>query len=216
MSFDPIFGLEGRFALIAGALCRAVAACLGRLDGTMIILICQRVRRTENRLRALAERVRLGVYRGGCAGLPAGLPQVTRDARVARGKARVRPVAGVWGHLPRRFGWLIRLAPFEIGGYASQLACVLAEPEMVTLLRDVPQARRIVRPTAGMLGLVMPGEPVGCSDPGDGAVRPARVRAARVRATRAPVARTKLDFGRIPLPRGVLSAARRQGYGKLS
>lgn len=192
-----IFGLDGRFAMITGALCRAVAACLGRLEGPMIVLVWQRVRRVEMLMLALAERVRSGRYRGGRT-----RPSVARDAEVAPGDATTR-LGSAWGRLPRRFGWLVRLAPFEVGGYASQLACVLAEPEMLALMRDVPQARRIMRPLLRMLGLRdVAGEPVSAS------VAPVAVRQ-RVRA-----ARVAVDFGRIPLPRGVLAAARRQGFGK--
>jgi hypothetical protein len=100
---------------------------------------------------------------------------------------------------------LIRLMPYEAAAYGSQLSYVLAEPEMVALLRDVPQARRIVRPLLVMLGLL------GATEPGVVAVGEAPVRSGK----RVRKKRVALDFGRIPLPRGVLVAARRQGYGHI-
>lgn len=199
MDFPSIFGLDGRFAWITAALGRAVAACLGRLDAAMIVLVWRRVRRAETLLLALAERVRSGRYRGGSS-----RPSVAGGADSARVDASERLGCGNGGRLPRRFGWLIRLVPFEVGGYASQLSCVLAEPEMVALLRDVPQARRIVRPLLRMLGIVGLGDETVAVSAVVGVVRK------RVR-----VARAAVDFGRIPLPRGVLAAARRQGFGKV-
>ena len=76
---------------------------------------------------------------------------------------------------------------------------------MVELLKAAPQAARILRPVCRMLAietsLLRPGvvepEPV------------MRVRKPRMRKPRVPI-----DWGRIPLPRGVLSAARRAGFGK--
>jgi hypothetical protein len=107
---------------------------------------------------------------------------------------------------PGRFGWLVRLAGWQAAGYGSQLRHLLQTPEMVALLTAAPQAGRILQPICRMLAiesaLLRPGVP------------------ATVAVSREPVAkkiRTKpapLDWGRIPLPKGVLSAARRQGYGK--
>jgi hypothetical protein len=79
---------------------------------------------------------------------------------------------------------------------------------MVALLTACPQAVRILRPICRMMAIetsvLRPGVAV--------VVAPARLQAgavARVRRKPAP-----LDFGRIPLPRGVMAAARRQGYGR--
>jgi hypothetical protein len=116
----------------------------------------------------------------------------------------------VW---PFGFGWLVRLAGWRAAGYGSQLRAVLETPEMVALLVACPQAGRVLLPVCRMLAvetsLLRPGVA--------GAVASVAVVVAeeevrkRVRKPRAPV-----DWGRIPLPRGVLSAARRQGYGKIS
>jgi len=110
--------------------------------------------------------------------------------------------ARIW---PGRFGWLVRAASGQAAGYGAQLRHILEQPEMVELLKATPQAARILRPVCRMLaietdvlrpGMVKP-EPV------------VRVIKPRIRKPRNPI-----DFGRIPLPRGVLSAARRAGFGR--
>ena len=110
--------------------------------------------------------------------------------------------ARIW---PGRFAWLIRAAGYQAAGYGCQLRHLLEQPEMVELLKASPQVARILRPVCRMLAietaLLRPGVPV--PEP------KVRVRKPRVRTPRTPI-----DFGRIPLPRGVLSAARRQGFGK--
>ena len=106
---------------------------------------------------------------------------------------------------PSRFGWLVRAASYQAAGYGAQLRVVLEQPEMVELLKASPQAARILRPVCRMLAveasLLRPGEVI--PEPAPRVVKP------RIRKARVPI-----DFGRIPLPRGVLSAARRQGFGK--
>jgi hypothetical protein len=108
--------------------------------------------------------------------------------------------------LPVRFGWLVRAAAWRAAVYGGQLRIVLQTPEMVALLTAAPQAARILRPLCRMLlvetSLLRPGMPE--------VVRPARVLKARVRRPRA-----KVDWGRIPLPRGMMAAAKRQGFGKV-
>jgi len=108
--------------------------------------------------------------------------------------------ARIW---PGRFGWLVRAASYQAAGYGAQVREVLGQPEMVELLKASPQAVRILRPVCRMLaietallrpGMVVP-EPV------------VRVAKPRLRKPRTPI-----DFGRIPLPRGVLTAARRRRF----
>jgi hypothetical protein len=45
--------------------------------------------------------------------------------------------------------------PYEAAAYSSQLSALFAEPEMAALLRDVPQAQRIVAPLCRMLGVAI-------------------------------------------------------------
>ncbi len=125
-------------------------------------------------------------------------------AEAAEARPRAKPVAV----LPRQFGWLVRLAAWRAAVYGSQLRTVLHTPEMVELLRASPQAVRILRPLCRMLAVdpryLQPGVVVGFVPP------VAKVVKKRVRKPRPPV-----QIGRIPLPRGVLSWARRQGFGKV-
>ena len=190
-----------RFALTASALCRAVAASLNRglMTVAMIVLVWTRVRRTELQFLALVERVRSGRFRGGWV----------REGVASCGEPRW-PVALKRDRLPLRFGWLMEMMPYEAAGYGSQLRTVLAEPDMAALVRDVPQARRILGPVCRMLGVELPRRrPVA---PAADSV----VLAPVVAVGRARVARTReaVDLGRVALPRGVLAAARRQGFGK--
>jgi len=105
-----------------------------------------------------------------------------------------------WGVLPRKFGWLILAGKHQAAGYGSQLQAVLNEPEMVALLAASAQARRVLRPLCRALAVELPWT-----------VTPPRP--PRPRTPRKP--RPKPEPFTIPLPRGVLSAARRQGFGKL-
>ena len=107
---------------------------------------------------------------------------------------------------PRGSMWLVRLAGHEAAGMGSQLRHLLRHPDMVALLLAAPQAARLLRPMCRMLGvetsLLDPRLPLPVFVP---AVM--RVVKPRVRAKRVPI-----DWGRIPLPRGVLTAARRAGF----
>jgi len=146
------------------------------------------------------------------------LRQVSARASAA-GRTAADAVAGVVPRqvLPRRFGWLVRLASYHAAGYGSQLQTVLGQPEMVELLLAAPQAARILRPLCRMLAvetsLLRPrraGEAAALAplvNAGEEVASPVRP---RVR-----VARKAIDWGRIPLPRGVLSAARRQGVHRV-
>jgi hypothetical protein len=79
---------------------------------------------------------------------------------------------------------------------------------MVALLVATPQAGRILRPVCRMLGIetaLLRPRAVGVAE-----VAPVAEIAVVVKQVRKP--RVAIDFRRIPLPRGVLSAARRQGF----
>jgi len=162
----------------------------GMLSQVLALLLYRRLGEICGKIERLAVRFQAGrLWRRE--------PQ-TRGVVRATGKTGVR----IW---PGRFAWLVRAAGYQAAGYGCQLRHVLEQPEMIELLKASPQAARILRPVCRMLaietavlrpGVVVP-EPV------------VRVRKPRVRKPRVPI-----DFGRIPLPRGVLSAARRQGFGR--
>ena len=139
------------------------------------------------------------------------VPRVVVRATVSKvvGEAVVAASKRIW---PGRFGWLIWLGGWQAAGRGSQLRATLEKPEMVALLMAAPQAARLLRPLCRMLAVetsVLRPRPAGFV----AEVTPPKVVAEvkmRVRRPRVPV-----DWGRIPLPRGVLSAARRQGFGKV-
>ena len=103
--------------------------------------------------------------------------QVAVSVRVAT--PRVTPVRARAVRLPSGRGWLVRALGYEAAGYGSQLAALLAEPELQALLLAAPAAGRILRPLCRMLGV----EPVGALAPvaADAPVRVRRVRPKRMR-----------------------------------
>jgi hypothetical protein len=132
--------------------------------------------------------------------------------------ARVKGAAGVGGEQvwPCRFGWLVRMAAYRAAVFGEQLRTVLGQEEMVALLAAAPQAARILRPVCRMLAVetshLRPRPVAGLVEetaPSEASVVDVAVR------KRARTPRAAVDFGRIPLPRGVLAAARRQGFGKV-
>jgi hypothetical protein len=132
------------------------------------------------------------------------------EGRVAREACVVGQAAGnggvrIW---PGGFVWLVKMAGWQSAGYGSQLRAVLETPEMVALLAAAPQAGRVLRPICRALGIetsvLRPGVVV---EPRVEVVRE-RVRQARAKGRVTPP-------WRVPLPRGVLSAARRAGCGKI-
>ena len=70
---------------------------------------------------------------------------MARPGRGAADKARAAT-------LPRGRGWLVGELGAEAAGYGSQLAHVLAGPQMQALLAAVPGAGRVLRPVCRMLG----------------------------------------------------------------
>ena len=109
-----------------------------------------------------------------------------------------KPVA----RLPRRFGWLVLAGGHQAACAGSQLQAVLNTQEMTELLACSVQARRILRPLCRALAVELPW--VSGAAATDSCATPRRKRTPRA------VAEPFL----IPLPRGVLRAARRAGFGK--
>ena len=161
------------------------------LSDVLALLLYRRLGEILGKIERLATRFQAGRLWQRKPGAPAG----------ARNAAKTG--ARIW---PGRFGWLVRAAAYQAAGYGCQLRHVLEQPEMIELLKASPQAARILRPVCWMLAIetsllrpwVVVPEPVVWE------------RKPRVRKKRVPI-----DWGRIPLPRGVLTAARRQGFGKV-
>jgi hypothetical protein len=124
--------------------------------------------------------------------------------RIGGARAAASAVARIW---PGRFCWLIEMAGWQSAAYGTQLRAVLETPEMVALLTASPSAWRVLRPVCRMLGIE-----TSVLRPGLVVVPPVRVVVERVRKARVTVA---VENWVVPLPRGVISAARRAGFGKI-
>jgi len=162
----------------------------GMLSHLVMMLLYRRLGEICGKIERLAARFQAGR-----------LWRRTSGARVGVRRA-AKTGARIW---PGQFAWLVRKAGHQAAGYGCQLQHVLEQPEMVELLKASPQAARILRPVCRMLAidtaLLRPGVVVPESK--------TKVPRVRVHKKRVPI-----DWGRIPLPRGVLTAARRQGFGK--
>jgi hypothetical protein len=149
-----------------------------------------------NRVNAIAGRIERMLIRFRAGKLRRRIAPVTKAG--ARGK-----VAGRGPALPKRFGWLVRIGGWQAAGFGAQLQTVLATPDMRELLAAAPQAGRLLRPLCRALAVEWP---KGFAAPGPA---PEQIRERPIRKRRP---RPKPEPYRIPLPRGVLSWARREGY----
>jgi hypothetical protein len=169
----------------------------GFLSGVLALLLFRRLGEICSKMERLAQRFQAG--RLWC--------RIPRAGVVPRGVSGCGLRAGLARIWPSRFGWLLKAAAHHAAVYNGQLRVILETPEMVALLIAAPQAARILRPLCRMLAvedaLLRPGVVIAVP------VAVAAVRK-RVRRPRVPV-----DWGRIPWPRGALSWARREGFGKL-
>ncbi len=157
------------------------------LEAQFGILLYGRIGNITGRIERMLIRFRAGrLWRG--------KQRTAVQRRCAQRRVRAKPA------LPRRFGWLVRACGYRAAGYGSQLQTLLNTPDMAELLAAAPQAGRILRPLCRALAFEWP-----VPEP-----KPAKIRTIRPRKPR-----PKPEPFRIPLPRGVISAARRQGYGKL-
>ena len=169
----------------------------------LVLLLFRRLGSIMRRMERLVARFEAGLLRPARV---AAVVVVDPDPRLeGMGRAPAPPpkTCRLW---PAKFGWLVDRAGWRAAGYGSQLRHLLGRPEMVALLTASPQAGRILGPLCHMLAvdtsLLRPGVEVVARAP-----RKAAVIRKRVRKPRPPI-----DWGRIPLPRGVLSAARRAGF----
>jgi len=160
----------------------------GLLSHAVMMLLYRRIGEICGKIERLAVRVQAGLLRRREPGVKAGVRSVAKTG------------ARIW---PGRFAWLVRVAGYQAAGYGCQLRHILEQPEMVELLKASPQAARILRPVCRMLAIensvLRPGEV-----PPEPKVREVKP---RLRKPRPPV-----DWGRIPLPRGVLTAVRRRRF----
>jgi hypothetical protein len=166
---------------------RGLLAVLGmwKLEPTRAMVLYNRINAIGGRIERMLIRFRAGR-----------LWRRTGSATRANRSGAVRKANCT---LPRRFGWLVRVGGWQAAGVGSQLQTVLNTPEMSELLAASPQAVRILRPLCRALAIDVPFDPA--------AQREAKPRTPRVRKPR-----PKPEPYKIPLPRGVISWARREGY----
>ena len=94
--------------------------------------------------------------------------------------------------MPRKFGWLLAAGKHHAAYFTHQLHDLLSTPDMVALLEAVPQAKRMLRPLCRALAIELPWT----------------VTPPRPPKPRKP--RPKPEAFKIPLPRGVITWARRE------
>ena len=171
---------------------RGLLAGLGawRLEPTLSVVAYGRISGIFGRIERMLVRFRAG--------------RLWRVVQKDGVRSRCCRVAGRGPALPRRFGWLVIAGKHQAMGFGLQVQTVLNTPDMVELLAASPQARRILQPLCRALAVEVPGvsEPPRTRDDGE-----------RPKPPRKP--RPKPEPFKIPLPRGVLSWARREGFGKL-
>ena len=179
----------------------------GLLSQALMVLLHRRLSEICAKMERTAARFAAGrLWRRGPR-LAAGDDAAGRPIQTLASRAGA---ALIW---PRRFGWLVRLGSWQAAGYGSQLRFVLEQPEMVALLAASPQAQRTLLPLCRMLAIE-----TSLLRPARGRPGPREVVAATAAKETVVVrkrVREPVDRGRIPLPLGLLSAARRQGFGTL-
>jgi hypothetical protein len=162
MDSPATLSVVDRFALIIGGLRAAVAARIGyyAITGEMILYICNRLNKINQRFQALAALI--------LAGKPP--PERVRKSRSAGETAPVPPpphpeaAAGreffpIWRLVPtHRFAWLCMVAPNWAGPHyaavwGAALRDLLADPRMAALLAATPRMERLLRPLCWGLGI---------------------------------------------------------------
>ena len=153
------------------------------LEGQLTILLYNRTGQLFARFERMLVRFRAGKLRVG-----------PRREGVVRHSCAT---AGGGPALPRKFGWIVGPGGYRAMGYRSQLVHLLTtEPEMIAMLDTYPQARRVLRPLLRALGVdEIPWVPTPPRPP-------------KPRKPRKP--RPKPEPYKIPLPRGVITWARRE------
>jgi hypothetical protein len=113
-----------------------------------------RMRRLEERFLRLRARLAAGTLRPPRAQRE-DPPPTPADAAEGRTQVRVRDRRPWLPFLPRTFGWFARTIP-GAGPAAQEFERLLADPETPALISVAPQAGRILRPLAHMLGVRRP------------------------------------------------------------
>ena len=129
------------FVATLETLYRAVAARYRSAGWTipMIHLICNRIRRAEQRVLKLLLLFQAGLLPAETAAVPRTRSGTTGEPGTPRVKT------------PRYFGWLLVLVPCDAANLACQLRLELADPQMQALLAASAKARRAMKTLGHML-----------------------------------------------------------------
>ncbi len=106
----------------------------------IVLLVCARLTRLIARLDRLSQKHQAGTLRAP-APRPASAPR--------------EPVAKPGLRLPARRGWLVQMVP-AAGAAGGAVHALLQDPEARALVEAAPQAGRLFRPLARMLGVELP------------------------------------------------------------
>ena len=171
---------------------RGLLAALGTfgLEPMLALLLYRRIGGIAGRIERMLTRLRAGR-----------LWRVMQREPVQRQSSRSKPRFV----LPRRFGWLVRAGGHRAASFGSQIQEVLNTTEIVELLAASPQAGRLLRPLCRALAVELP---TIAATPRQPAPLHGKANLRRRPSRAAP------EVFRIPLPRGLLAAARREGFGK--
>ena len=180
---QPTHVLASGLAAILASLLLYVAASFRPL-GTFTLPVWTRISRAAQRLARLLARAAEGR-------LP--LPRAPISGAAPRRGGPPAP------YLPRRFGWLVHTAGFQIANHASQLTQLLNDPATNAALAILPPhamaaLTRALRPLCRLLGVTLPPT-----------LQPPEP--ARPIAPRKPRAPRPLPFA-IPLPANIRAAVR--------
>ena len=150
------------------------------MEPALTVPFHNRISRMHLRLERLWLRFRAGKLR----------PAVKREP-VARTRGPRKPSV----LMPRKWGWLLDAGKHHAAYYTHQLHDVLAKPEMMELLEAAPQAKAMLRPLCRALAVELPWTVTPPCTP-------------KPRQPRKP--RPNPEPYKIPLPRGVITWARRE------
>jgi hypothetical protein len=156
-----LLSVAERFALIVGGLRAAVAGRIGyyAVTGEMILYICNRLNRLNQRFQALTALILAGklpaerVYRTRAVA-PAPVPPPPNPEATAG-----REFFPIWRLVPtHRFAWLCMVAPNWAGSnyaavWGAAMRDLLADPRMAALLAATPRMGKLLRPLCWGLGI---------------------------------------------------------------
>ncbi len=141
----PNAGLAERFTWFIHGVGRGLGARYDtdRMSGVYVIT-AQLLFQVGMRLQNLRKRFIALLARAQAGPLPPPRPPRNRKREARK---RQRP-------FPEPFAWLLKLGQWRVAPWRGDLERLLADPEMAVLLRNAPQAGRLLRPLCRMLGVI--------------------------------------------------------------